>query len=132
MHRFARLAASLLTVAILLVPTAALAATETGATEEEWAALLPLPPAAPAGLVATDAELALLDLVNADRARNGLQPVEFDLEVLGVARERAASQRETTVLTHFDRSGEVAFARLLADPLRVSEVTGVVVRNAKR
>lgn len=63
----------------------------------------------------TPEEQALLDLTNADRARNGLPPVTFDSASLLVARVRAAAQIPDGPLSHYNSLGEVAFVGLLAD-----------------
>jgi len=60
-------------------------------------------------------EQTMLDLTNADRVANGLAPLDFDLETLGIARERAASQLGTATLTHYDANGDLVFVQLLAD-----------------
>jgi uncharacterized protein YkwD len=66
-------------------------------------------------VVPTSHEQALLDLTNADRARNGLPPVTFDSDSLLVARVRAAAQIPDGPLSHYNSLGEVAFVGLLAD-----------------
>jgi uncharacterized protein YkwD len=60
-------------------------------------------------------EQALLDLTNADRAANGVEPLDFDADTLTIARERAASQLGTPALSHYDANGELVFAKMLAD-----------------
>ena len=60
------------------------------------------------------AELALLELTNADRAQNGLPPLSLDPTTLVIARERAASQLTAPSLSHYDASGQLAFVQLLA------------------
>jgi uncharacterized protein YkwD len=77
------------------------------------AAARPLP-GDPAAMIMLSVEQALLDLTNADRQANGLEPLEFDPETLAIARERATSQLGTPVLSHYDTSGELAFVRLLS------------------
>jgi uncharacterized protein YkwD len=77
------------------------------------AAARPLP-GDPAMMVMISVEQALLDLTNADRAANGVEPLDFDPETLEIARARAASQLGTPALTHYDASGELAFVRMLA------------------
>lgn len=62
-------------------------------------------------LVAT--EQALVDLTNADRAANGLQPLELDATTLPIARERAEQQLGSQSLSHYDTSGQLIFAQLL-------------------
>jgi uncharacterized protein YkwD len=69
-----------------------------------------------AGVVASRAmaaEVRLLELVNADRARHGLPPVELDLDLLDIARERAAAQLTDGPLSHHDPDGELAVVRRL-------------------
>jgi uncharacterized protein YkwD len=60
-------------------------------------------------------EQAMLDLTNADRVANGLDPLEFDPQTLAIARERAQSQLGTPRLSHYDANGELAFVHLLTD-----------------
>src|SRR5579859_6581007 len=60
-------------------------------------------------------EQTMLDLTNADRMANGLDPLDFDPETLTIARERAASQLGTPSLTHYDANGDLVFVQLLAD-----------------
>jgi uncharacterized protein YkwD len=71
-------------------------------------------PGDPALITLISVEQALLNLTNIDRAANGLDPLEFDPETLGIARERAASQLGTAALSHNDPDGQLAFVRLLA------------------
>jgi uncharacterized protein YkwD len=61
------------------------------------------------------AEQALVDLTNADRVANGLEPLEVDPDTLDIARQRAESQLGVPSLSHYDANGELAFARLLGD-----------------
>jgi uncharacterized protein YkwD len=61
------------------------------------------------------AEQALLELTNADRAANGLAPLDFDPETLLIARQRAAAQLGSEALSHYDEQGLLVFARLLDD-----------------
>jgi len=72
-------------------------------------------PGDPAAAMLFSVEQAMLDLTNADRVANGLDPLEFDPETLAIARTRAASQLGTPTLTHYDANGELAFVHLLAD-----------------
>jgi uncharacterized protein YkwD len=60
------------------------------------------------------AEQALLDLTNADRALNGVPPLQFDPEMVTIARQRATSQLGTPILSHYDANGELVFVNLLA------------------
>ena len=71
------LAASALALAMTAQPTLALNATS-------------LVPGDPAVTTLISAEQALLDLTNADRVANGLEPLELDLDALAVARDREA------------------------------------------
>jgi uncharacterized protein YkwD len=73
------------------------------------------PPGAHAESLADGVEERLLDLTNADRGRNGLAPVAFDPTLLKVARARAAAQLGRETLSHYDATGDVAMADLLAD-----------------
>jgi uncharacterized protein YkwD len=77
----------------------------------EVAVQLPGDPAA--GLLGS-VEQTMLDLTNADRAANGLQPLDFDVDTLAIARARAASQLGTPALSHYDANGNLAFANLLS------------------
>jgi len=72
-------------------------------------------PGDPALAMLFSVEQAMLDLTNADRAANGVDPLEFDPETLAIARARAASQLDTPSLTHYDANGELVFVHLLAD-----------------
>jgi uncharacterized protein YkwD len=60
-------------------------------------------------------EQALIDLTNADREANGLEPLDQDPMTLAIARERAESQLGPHSLTHYDARGELIFAQLLHD-----------------
>jgi uncharacterized protein YkwD len=61
------------------------------------------------------AEQSLLDLTNADRIANGLDPLETDPDTLAIARQRAESQLGTPSLSHYDVTGQLIFAKLLGD-----------------
>ena len=61
------------------------------------------------------AEQALLDLTNADRVANGLDPLDVDPDTLEIARQRAESQLGSQTLSHYDASGQLVFARMLGD-----------------
>jgi uncharacterized protein YkwD len=67
----------------------------------------------PGTRTASEDELTMLELTNAERARHGVPPLEFDVEVLQVARLRAAAQASESTLSHLDGDGEIAFGRLL-------------------
>jgi uncharacterized protein YkwD len=69
-------------------------------------------------------EQALLDLTNADRAANGLPPLQFDPETEQIARQRATSQLGTASLTHYDAQGDLAFVNLLANARLEYRVAG--------
>lgn len=58
-------------------------------------------------------EASLFDYVNAERAANGLAPVEFDPDLLPIARERAAEQVPLVGLSHYDAAGQLVFVTLL-------------------
>src|SRR5258708_6572845 len=75
----------------------------------------PLAPGDPAFALLFSVEQAMLDLTNADRVDNGVDPLVFDPETLEIARERAASQINVPSLSHYDANGELAFVHLLAD-----------------
>lgn len=60
-------------------------------------------------------EQSMLDLTNADRIANGLDPLEFDADTLVIARQRAASQLGVSSLTHYDANGDLAFVHLFTD-----------------
>jgi uncharacterized protein YkwD len=59
-------------------------------------------------------EQALLDRTNSDREANGLLPLAFDVETLGIARQRAAEQLDRPSLSHYNAMGYLAFVDLLA------------------
>ena len=65
-------------------------------------------------LNATAVETTFLELVNTDRAAHGVEPLEFDPSLLGIARIRAAAQRGGP-LSHVDAVGQLAFVSLLSD-----------------
>jgi uncharacterized protein YkwD len=67
------------------------------------------------GIIETPAEQALLDLLNADRAQNGLPPLDFDPDTLSIARRRASTQLQLPNLSHYDDTGQLAFVRFLTD-----------------
>ncbi len=81
----------------------------------QGAAAAPPVPGDPSAAMLFSVEQAMLDLTNADRVSNGLDPLEFDPETLTIARARAASQLGTPALTHYDANGDLAFVHLLAD-----------------
>ena len=62
---------------------------------------------------ASEDELTMLDLTNAERARHGVPPLQFDIDLLQATRLRAAAQASEPTLSHLDRDGEMAFGRLL-------------------
>lgn len=74
-------------------------------------------------LLATVKELALFDLVNSDRARNGLDVVQFAPDLLPIARERARAQLDQSSLNHYDAFGRLDFVVLLND-------SGIAYRRA--
>jgi uncharacterized protein YkwD len=67
----------------------------------------------PVPMNTASAERVLLDLTNADRAQNGLPPLDLDPATLGIARERAASQLTALSLSHYDATGQLVFVQLL-------------------
>ena len=69
---------------------------------------------APAPLAESSFEQQILDLVNQDRAVNGLGPVSFDPSLLATARQRAADQLTQSTLNHYDAIGQLAFVKLLS------------------
>ena len=79
------------------------------------AAAAPQLPGDPAAAMLFSVEQAMLDLTNADRLANGLDPLEFDPETLTIARARASSQLGTPALNHYDANGELVFVHLLSD-----------------
>jgi uncharacterized protein YkwD len=70
-------------------------------------------PGDPAIVNLISGEQSLLDLTNADRAFNGVAPLEFDPQMLAVARERAAVQLGSQSLSHYDANGQLVFVQLL-------------------
>jgi uncharacterized protein YkwD len=72
-------------------------------------------PGDPAAIMLFTVEQSMLDLTNADRVANGLDPLDFDPDTLEIARVRAASQLGPQALNHYDANGELAFVHLLAD-----------------
>jgi uncharacterized protein YkwD len=61
------------------------------------------------------AEQSLVDLTNADRVANGVEPLQTDPDTLEIARQRAESQLGTQSLSHYDADGQLIFSRLLGD-----------------
>ena len=70
--------------------------------------------AAPAPMTESAFEQQMVDLVNQDRAVNGLAPVNFDSSLLDTARQRAADQIPQPSLNHWDADGQLAFVKDLA------------------
>jgi uncharacterized protein YkwD len=64
-------------------------------------------------ILLVNAEQALIDLTNADRQANGLEPVQFDADTLPIARQRAEEQLGSQSLNHYDANGQLVFAALL-------------------
>jgi uncharacterized protein YkwD len=58
-------------------------------------------------------EQSLIDLTNADRAANGVAPVQVDPDALPIARERAESQLGSQNLNHYAANGQLVFAEML-------------------
>jgi uncharacterized protein YkwD len=102
-------------VPALIAAVAALAALGvaplTGAATEAPYALEAAAPVVP--IDTSTAEQAMLDLTNADRAWNGLAPLQLDPPTLDIARTRAASQLSVPTLSHYDATGELAFVGML-------------------
>jgi uncharacterized protein YkwD len=102
MVRFVRL------VAALVMPLAM-------AWQPAWAANAgALPPNDPALGSLISAEHTLLELTNADRTANGLEPLDLDVDAMPIARERAEDQLDAPSLSHYDENGELIFVQLLA------------------
>ena len=59
--------------------------------------------------LADELEVALFELTNRDRINSGLPALEFDYELLEVARARAGAQMPETTLSHLDASGRLVF-----------------------
>ena len=63
--------------------------------------------------MASTVEVALFNLANADRVRYGLAPVDLDPSLIEIARTRAAAQLTLERLSHYDATGQLAFASML-------------------
>ncbi|MBM2809949.1 MAG: hypothetical protein HW416_708 [Chloroflexi bacterium] len=61
------------------------------------------------------AELALWQLVNADRVRNGLPELAYDAELITVARVRARDQVTQPQLSHSNGNGQLAYMTLIQE-----------------
>jgi uncharacterized protein YkwD len=81
-------------------------------------------PGDPAVGMLLSAEQALLVLTNADRAANGLAPLEFDPDTLQIARQRAATQIDAPSLSHYNADGDLVFVQLLASAQLRYELAG--------
>lgn len=81
-------------------------------------------PGDPAVTNLISAEQALLDLTNADRVANGLEPLDLDADALPVARERAEDQLGAPGLSHYGAEGQLVFARLLDDAQLTYQLAG--------
>src|SRR5947209_7359458 len=68
----------------------------------------------PSFILLVSTEQAMIDLTNADRAANGVEPVEFDPVALPVARQRAETQLGSQALNHYGNDGQLVFAELLS------------------
>ena len=64
---------------------------------------------------AESTEIQLFNIANQDRGAHGLPPLQYDHQLLEVARLRAAAQAGLPSLSHLDTSGQLAFVRLIAD-----------------
>jgi uncharacterized protein YkwD len=93
---------------VSLVATAVLAVPQASAMDASMAL-----PGDPSFVNLVSAEQALIDLTNADRAANGVDPLQLDLQTLPIARERAESQLGDQNLSHYDAAGQLIFAELL-------------------
>jgi uncharacterized protein YkwD len=60
-------------------------------------------------------EQELFALANRDRVEHGLPTLQFDAQLLDVARTRAVAQTGQAALSHLDGSGQLAFVRLISD-----------------
>jgi len=58
-------------------------------------------------------ELELFHLANEDRARNGLPPLQFDHQLLDIARARAGAHVAAGPLSHADGDEGMAYVRLI-------------------
>lgn len=99
--------------ASLNAPFSAADALENGQAAAELATASPAAPAS--DLLGTPVELALLELVNADRSRNGLPLAQPDPAMLALARARAAAQLGQDALSHYNATGQPIVASLLAE-----------------
>jgi uncharacterized protein YkwD len=78
----------------------------------------------PAVASLVSSEQSMLDLTNADRVANGDDPLQFDPDLLAIARERAESQLGTPSLSHYDTDGHLVFARLLNESNLTFDLAG--------
>lgn len=90
---------------VALVPTQSVAAMDASLVS----------PNEPSFTLLVNDEQQLIDLTNADRASNGVAPVQFDADTLPIARARAEMQLGTQNLNHYDASGQLVFAALLSE-----------------
>ncbi len=99
----------------------------------DWqpAAAFPLP-GDPSVALLFAVEQTMLDLTNADRLANGLDPLDFDFETLAIARTRAASQLGTASLNHYDANGDMVFVQLLAEARLDYQLAGENLARASR
>lgn len=89
--------------------TTAFPADELSAQEEEAPSAWVGPSDETAAPLVDELELALFELTNRDRVNSGLAALQFDYELLEVARARAGAQVPETTLSHFDASGRLVF-----------------------
>ena len=75
-------------------------------------------------IMLVSAEQSLVDLTNADRAANGLDPVQWDADTLPIARQRAEEQLGSQSLNHYDSDGQLVFAELLGQAKLGYELAG--------
>ena len=82
------------------------------------------------GISAT--EWTFVELVNQDRANQGLAPLELDLELLQIARERAVRQLGEQPLSHVDETGEIGVSRMLNEAALGYRLAGENLARASR
>src|ERR1051325_3802885 len=100
-------------VGLIAAATALLIAALPGEPVAAYDASMATPGEPSFSLLVSD-EQTLIDLTNADRAANGVAPVQVDPETLAIARERAESQLGSQSLNHYDANGQLVFAHLLS------------------
>ncbi len=78
-----------------------------------WLAVHPAGLASARETVSSDPRLTLLDLTNAERARQGLSALRDDPALAAIAEARATAQVGRSELSHADAEGRPAFAVLM-------------------